>query len=149
VPFCFQENIMQRFKTSPAGRAFIESNEGLTLVAKPDAKGKSEIGYGHDIKPGEDFSRGITKDQADAILSADLTEFEPYVNAAVPDSCTQNQFDALMDFIYEEGQGGFHVLMSHGWAQIPVQILRWDIVEGQPNDAVETRRKKELVLFNS
>jgi lysozyme len=140
---------MQNRKTSPSGRAFIEENEGLVLFAKPDAKGKFEIGYGHDLKPGESYPDGITKQEADLLLSGDLAEFEPIVNAEVPDDCTQHQFDALMDFIYEEGPGGFKMLMSHGWDQIPTQILRWDYVDGTPNPGVEERRRKDLALFNS
>lgn len=135
------------FRTSVAGRKFIESNEGLTLKAKPDAKGKYEIGYGHDLLPGESYPDGITQTQADLLLSGDLAQFELHLNAEVPDSCNQNQFDALMDFTYEEGAGALAMLISHGWDQIPVQILRWDYVEGKPNPAVEARRQRDLALF--
>lgn len=137
------------FKTSPAGRKFIESNEGLILVVKYDAKGHFAIGYGHDLVEGETYPDGITQAQADLLLSGDLAQFEPFVNARVPAACNQNQFDALIDFIYEEGPGGFRMLMSHGWDQIPTQILRWDVVDGKPNPGVEERRKKDLALFQS
>lgn len=135
------------FKTSPAGRAFLESNEGLLLVAKPDAKGKWSIGYGHDLLPGESYPNGITAVEADQILSEDLAKEEAAVNAGVPDNCTQNQFDALVDFTHEEGPGGLHQLLAHGWDKIPVQILRWDVVEGKHNAGVAERRKKDLALF--
>lgn len=140
---------MLTMKTSAKGRAFIESNEGCVLVARYDAKGHWEIGYGHDILPGENFGSGITRQRADEIFADDLAHFEPYVNAAVPQDCTQNQFDALMDFVYEEGVGGFHMLMSHGWEQVSAQMLRWDYVDGAPNASVEARRRKDVVLFNS
>lgn len=60
----------------PAGvycaQDLIKRHEGLTLIAKPDAKGKWEAGYGHDIPPpadGEDLV--FTENEAEAWFATD------------------------------------------------------------------------------
>jgi len=141
--------------TSAAGRAFLEKNEGLRLTVYNDA-GHPAIGYGHDLLPGETFPGGITPAQADALLSTDLaTRFEPAVTAAVasavPPSCTQNQFDALVDFCYNEGPRNLAIMLSHGWAQIPSQMPRWcyEEVEGVTvkSAGLAARRAAEVKMF--
>lgn len=56
-----------------SAEALIKRHEGLVLTARPDAKGKWEIGYGHDIQglpPGSLLT--CTLAEADAWFEADL-----------------------------------------------------------------------------
>jgi len=50
--------------------------EGVILHVYKDAAGLPTIGVGHLIQKGEDFSNGITHDQAFELLKKDLVRFE-------------------------------------------------------------------------
>lgn len=139
-------------RVSPAGLAFTENNEGFSATLYKD-NGKWCIGFGHDVQPGESFTT-ITRPEAEQLLSQDFsTRIEPALNKLVPSDCTQNQFDALADFAYNEGTGALAVLLSHGWYQVPLQLPRWcyEHVNGVPEQSpgLLARRQKEVALFQS
>lgn len=104
-------------KTSAAGRAFIESFEGLILQAYDDAtdhivpaggkaRGTLTIGYGHTTAagyPAVTVGQTITKDQADAILANDLSAVEIEVARYITAPLSQQQFDALVSFQFNTG----------------------------------------------
>lgn len=101
---------------SPAGAAFIQSQEGLELTAYADPPGQSNtfsIGYGHQINGGESAIIGeslgpgatITQAEAEALFEADVATAEAAVNANVSVPVTQGQFDALVDFVFNFGAG--------------------------------------------
>jgi lysozyme len=140
-------------RTSSNGYALIEQNEGLCLTVQDDDNGRKRIGYSHDLLPGESFPNGITLQAAIALLHEDVEKLEPSVSASVPTDCTQNQFDALIDFTYECGLGALHELLSHGWSQVTVQLPRWNKahVNGVLVDlpGMTARREEEVRLFNS
>lgn len=62
--------------------------------------GNPTIGYGHLIKEGEDFSKGITKEKAGDLLSQDTATAVDAVNDKVTAKISQTKFDALVDFTY-------------------------------------------------
>jgi GH24 family phage-related lysozyme (muramidase) len=138
--------------TSQNGIRFIMAQEGLTLVVKGDTGGKQEIGYGHDLLPGESFPDGITQLAALGLLISDVAKVDPAVNA-LSWTLTQNQFDALADFTYECGPGALDQLASHGQSQIMNQLPRW--VHANVNgvevvlQAMVNRRRAEISLWNS
>lgn len=136
-------------QTSDQGIAFIKSNEGYAAHVYSD-NGKQAIGFGHDLFPNEAYPDGITPEQADGLLRKDLaTRYEPAVNALIPSNCTQGQFDALVDFAYNLGTASLKTMVAHGWYQIPLQIPRWQDVNGIPNAGLAARRTKEVEMFNS
>lgn len=65
------------------------------------------IGYGHLIKPGEDFRDGITETAATEILCADLGYAERAVCNAITSNLGQNQFDALVILCFNIGARNF------------------------------------------
>lgn len=139
-------------RVSPAGLAFTASNEGFSAVVYND-NGHSAIGFGHDIQPGDSFTPPITRAQAEQLLSQDFAiRFEPALNSLVPADCTQNQFDALADFTYNEGDGALAILLGHGWDQVTSQLPRWcyEHVHGILTRSANllARRQKEVELFN-
>lgn len=140
-------------KTSPTGYMLVRTEEALTLTVKSDTGGKQEIGYGHDLLPGESYPNGITEDFAENLLCEDITKCEAVLNAIVPASCSQNQFDALIDFTYECGITALRQLLAHGWFQVPQQLPKWvhAHVNGQIVElaGMVSRREKELQLWNS
>ena len=91
-------------QTSAPMRALIESWEGCRLEPYQDAVGVWTIGYGctgPDVYEGMD---PISQETADQLLAADLVKFEGYVENLCP-VCSQQQFDALVSFCYNLGQG--------------------------------------------
>jgi lysozyme len=98
--------------------------EGLLLTAKEDTGGKQEIGYGHDLLPGESYPDGIGQGTADSLLAEDLATCDAHVNG-LGWILTQGQHDALADFTYECGPGALRQLSSHGQEQAPEQLPRW------------------------
>ena len=70
-------------QTSKAGLEFIASHEGCVLNVYEDVAGYPTIGIGHLIRDGEDFSGGITRDQAIELLQDDAKEAEDCINANV------------------------------------------------------------------
>ncbi len=139
-------------QTSTAGIAFIKTNEGFVAHVYDD-NGKPCIGYGHDLLPEESFPHPITEDEAELLLRGDLALIEVTLNIAVPQTCTQNQFDALCDFAYNAGIGSLKKMLGHGWSQVAAEMPRWQYedVDGiqKINPGLAARRAKEVALFNS
>jgi GH24 family phage-related lysozyme (muramidase) len=137
---------------SAAGLAFIQENEGFESHTYND-NGKQAIGYGHDLLPGESFPTGITEEQAVSLLDQDLALIEITLSGIVPPTCTQNQWDALCDFGYNDGVGALKMMLAHGWAQVPTQILRWDHDNKDGVEVVDpdlaARRAAEVKLFQT
>lgn len=82
------------------------------------------IGYGHTA--GVHKGMKITQAQADEYLKQDIAKFEKYINnpSYVPftDKLNQNQFDALVSFAFNLGQGNVKKLCTgRVMNQIPSQ----------------------------
>lgn len=134
---------------SKNGLNLIKSSEGFVDHVYND-NGAPAIGYGHRLLPGESFPNGITEPEASALLQNDLEmRFEPMVRALVPQNCTQGQYDALCSFCFNLGPENLRTMLSHGWDQVPTQMLRWCHVNGQENAGLKARRQREVDLFNS
>jgi lysozyme len=138
--------------TSQNGILFIRKNEGVRLSVYND-NGHPAIGYGHDLTQHEIVSgvyvNGITVEQAAALLQADLmARYEPTVNEIAPQA-NQNQYDSLIDFCYNLGGGALKKMLAHGWGQVPVQIPRWNHVNGVTSPGLTARREAEVELFNT
>jgi lysozyme len=94
-------------RTSETMQEMIRNFEGLCLKAMRCPAGVLTIGYGH---TGSDVKEGmtITKSRANEILSSDLSKFETSLNnmlTAAKVTLKQNQFDALISFVFNLGVG--------------------------------------------
>lgn len=92
---------------SPAGIARIKRYEALSLVTYDDQAGLATIGWGHLIKPGEDFSAGLTHAQAEELLAADLAPRVAALDAMFEVEITQDQFDSCASLLFNIGEGAF------------------------------------------
>lgn len=92
-------------KTGFNGLELIKSFEGLHLKAYLDPVGIPTIGYGH-IR-GVKMGQVITEQEATAFLQEDLAYAEHAVNTYVTVPLNQNQFDALVSFVFNLGAGTF------------------------------------------
>ena len=140
-------------KTSPKGIALIKEFEGLRLKAYQCPGGVWTIGYGHTagVKPG----MLITKTQAEEYLKADLIAFERYLNG-LGLALNQNQFDALISFIYNVGTGNFSnstllrkVIVNPQDNSIMDEFLRWVYSKGRVLPGLQRRRLAEMKLYFS
>ena len=140
-------------KTSPKGIALIKEFEGLRLKAYLCPGGVWTIGYGHTagVKPG----MVISEAQAEEYLKADLITFENYLNG-LGLAINQNQFDALISFIYNVGTGNFSssTLLSKVKANpldnsIMDEFLRWVYSKGRVLPGLQRRRLAEMKLYFS
>jgi lysozyme len=92
--------------TSERGISLIKQFEGFPFGGRPyrDAVGVWTIGYGHTEGVGSN-SRPISQRQADALLRHDLAHKYEYAVQPFAHKLNQNQFDALVSFVYNLGTG--------------------------------------------
>ena len=140
-------------RTSPKGIALIKEFEGLRLKAYKCPGGVWTIGYGHTagVKPG----MVITENQAEEYLKADLIAFEKYLNG-LGLALNQNQFDALISFIYNVGTGNFSsstllrkIKLNPQDNSIIDEFLKWVYSKGRVLPGLQRRRLAEMKLYFS
>ena len=139
-------------KISQKGTAFICEFEGLKKEAYQDVVGIWTIGYGH---TGPEVKKGmvITESAAVDILKKDLEKFEKDISRLVKVPLTQNQFDALMSFVYNVGAGNLQsstllkLLNQGNYEAVPAQMLRWNKAGGKEVAGLTRRRAAEGQLW--
>jgi lysozyme len=140
---------------STAGLNFIKQSEGFRSQTYLDAASLPTIGYGHRLLHAQSFPEGIGESEATALLAADVRDAEQAVQRLVKVALTQGQFDALVDFCFNLGQGRLaastllKVLNGGRYAAAAEQLLLWDQAGGKPLAALKARREGELNLWNS
>ena len=139
------------------GLEFLKQNEGFRDKAYKDTGGVWTIGYGSTKVDGVPVEQGqtITEAKASAQLSFDITWAQTAVNKSVRVPMTQNQFDALVDFVYNVGEIAFsrstllRVLNERQYAEAAEQFLRWVYDNGKVIEGLRNRRIREQDLFES
>ena len=93
-------------RISQRGVELIKMFEGLELEAYRDIAGVWTIGYGH---TGADVKRGmrVTMREAENLLRRDLKPREDAVARLAAVQLNQNEFDALVSFVYNVGVSAF------------------------------------------
>jgi lysozyme len=142
-------------KVDAAGRAFLTAQEGERLTSYQDSGGKWTIGVGHLMQRGAGPGVHITREQSQALLSADLARFEAAVSRLLTRPINQHQFNALVSFAYNLGAGNLAKssllrLVNNGSADvaaIKVAFSIWQNVGGKPNAAIKARRLREAALY--
>jgi lysozyme len=135
------------------GLALTEEFEGCRLNAYQDSAGIWTLGYGHTA--GVEAGDTCTQAQAAAWLLADVQWAVSVVQKAVTVALTQNQFDALVDFVFNAGSGNFQsstmlkLLNAGDYAGAALQFPRWNQAGGQPVAGLTRRRAAEQALFNT
>lgn len=138
---------------SQRGIDFIKRHEGLRLEKYADPVGLLTIGYGHLIKPGENFPNRLTPAEAEALLRSDTEKAQSAVRVGVKVPLTQNEFDALVSLVFNIGTGAFQNstllrLLNQGFkAAASEQFLVWRFAGGKP--ILLKRREQEKALFDT
>lgn len=140
-------------RTSESGVSFIKYEEGFRERAYKDIYGNWTIAYGHKIIPGDGFSVSslVSQVQADALLRHDLIERENTVKNLVKVPISQNQFNALVSFVYNIGAGNFQkstalaAINAGDFDRARRAIANYGSASGQT--ALTPRRLREAALF--
>jgi GH24 family phage-related lysozyme (muramidase) len=145
---------------SKRGAKLIAEFEGLRPRLYNDPAGHCTIGIGHLVHRGRcngsepaQFKRGITPDQAYALLTRDARRMSKAVNGLrVP--LNQNQFDALVSFTYNLGPGWTvqnnnlrRLLRARRFRDVPRELMTWVHAGGRVLPGLVRRRKAEGRLF--
>ncbi|MGI4814012.1 MAG: lysozyme [Janthinobacterium lividum] len=125
--------------------------EGLSLSTYKDANGIPTIGYGHTSHV--EMGMTISKSQALLYLNADVMSSDVIINKMVTVPLTQNQFDALVSFVYNLGPIHFSSsttlkdLNQRNYQAAADAMLMW-VQPGSANTkGLTIRRNAERELF--
>ena len=143
---------MENKQDSVNALTLLKQVEGCKLKAYQDGGGVWTIGYGH---TGPDVTPGlvITQQRAEELLAQDVKKVEGYINSLVTSALTQNQFDALVSFVYNVGKKQFATstllrLLNQGqFTLAKEQFQRWKYDNGKEVQGLINRRVKEAELF--
>ena len=84
-----------------------DDQTGAPLDANKPLPRGATIGYGHLIKPDEDFTNGITENAATELLLMDIATAERAIKNNICVQLSQNQYDALVSLAYNIGATNF------------------------------------------
>jgi lysozyme len=145
---------VNNFTYGGKGLALTEQFEGCKLRAYRDQKGVWTVGYGH---TGPEVVAGltITRDEAEKFLLRDVQTAATFVNRVVAVQLTQEEFDALVDFVFNLGRGAFQSsqllreLNAGNLAAAATQFDMWDRAGGAVVAGLLRRRQAETALFSA
>lgn len=134
-------------KTSLNGINLIKSFEGCRLTSYKCPSGVWTIGYGH--TNGVYSGMTITESQAIEFLKKDLSSFESSVNRVCSKlNLNQNEFDALVSFTYNCGEGNLSSLIKNRTKpEIADALLLYNKGNSGVLPGLVRRRQAERELF--
>lgn len=141
------------------GLKLIQQWEGCFLKAyhgAADRPGLLTIGYGHTDAAGPPTVTDgmiITKQEASSILRSDLGRVEANVSTMVKVPLTDNQYAALVSFVFNVGEANFgkssllKKLNAGNYAAVPSELMKWDKANGVRVQGLANRRAAEAGLW--
>lgn len=134
------------------GLDLIKEFEGCKLEAYLCPAGIPTIGYGHTRTA--KIGQVITETKAESLLREDLKDAEKAVDRLVTAPINDNQFSALVSFVFNVGAGAFEgsTLLSllntnADTAIVANQLRRWNKAGDRELPGLTRRRQAERVLF--
>lgn len=153
----------ERLTLSRKGQDFIVEFEGFSATLYNDQAGHCTIGVGHLVhhgacRPAEGgLEKGITRTKALALMLKDASTKIDCVSANVKVPLNQAQFDALVSFTFNVGEGAFESstllkrLNKGDFAGVPEELARWNkvTINGRKvaSKGLTRRRSREARLF--
>jgi lysozyme len=160
--FFFVDNGLEgNMDISQRGVDFIVSFEGKKTLL-PDGRYKSYLDtlakppvwtIWAGLTKGVNGSTCWTESQCEAQFAKELAIYEDAVEKYVKVPLNQNQFDALVSFVYNCGPGALQkstllkVLNQGKYSQVPAQLARWNKAGGKVWPGLTRRRAAEGALF--
>lgn len=144
-------------KLSSNGLDLIKDSEGFRSKAYQDTGGVWTVGYGTTKINGMAVTKDDVVDELYAVvlLKQDVASAEESVNKLVTVPLTQNQFDALVDFVYNLGESQFHKstllkkLNNKDYIGASNEFPKWVFDNGYVQPGLVSRRRREQQLFLS
>jgi lysozyme len=137
---------------TPAGLELIRHFEGFSAEVYLDAAGLPTIGYGHLIRPGENFTT-ISRQEALELLTKDVRTSEQAVLRLINVPLQDGQFDALVSFTFNCGAGALQrstlrrrVNRAEHY-DVPPEFLKWIWAGGRKLQGLLRRRRAEADLY--
>lgn len=153
-------------RMSKHGRELLIEWEGARHEIYNDPAGLPTIGVGHLLTKDElasgkilvlgepiKYHYGLTSLQIDRLLTQDLAGSEGAVNSGININLNQNQFDALVSFVFNVGRQAFfqstlrRILNEARYTKVPEQMRRWNRSAGKIIEGLINRRENEIKLF--
>ena len=148
---------------SPKGAVLVKAFESCMLAvpggfqAYLDPVRVLTIGWGHTNHNGRQFDANAvwTQAECDAEFLADMAIFERAVNNDVTVPLNQDQFDALVSFTFNLGEGNLksstllRKLNAGDYAGAAQEFQRWNKADGKVLPGLTRRRACEALLFQS
>jgi lysozyme len=149
-------------RLSQTGLDLIKRHEGFRSFAYDDfapsrparmpIRGTLTIGYGE--TQGVSIGDTITEDAAAEQLMRRLRrDFEPAVRRLVTVNLEQHQYDALVSFVYNVGEGNLagstllRRLNAGNYHDVPAQLMRWTKSKGVELRGLVRRRRDEAEMW--
>lgn len=138
-----------------AGLEIIKTFEGFRARQYVCPAGYPTIGYGHVVKAGEDFTQGVSEEQAEILLKSDLAIAKQAVVRNIKVKLTENQFSSLISFVYNVGGGALQrstlrqKLNRGEYEAVPGELLKWIYAGGRKLPGLVKRRLAEAELFSA
>lgn len=139
-------------KLNQAGLDLVKKSEGLRLVVYRDIVGYATVGYGHKSDRMQ-VGNSITAEAAESLLEQDLIAAESAVMSMVKVGLNDNQFSALVDFVFNLGAGSLQtskllkLLNAGNYVAAGNEFGKWDHAGGNVVEALVRRRAAEAELF--
>ena len=150
-------NSPSRMKPSQLCVDLVKHFEGLYPKAYLCPAGIWTIGYGHTGLIHNDGTvyagRKVTQEEAEKLLAYDLEKFSEKVGKLVTVPLEQHQFDALVSFAFNLGEGNLRKstllkkLNGFNYAGAAEEFMKWDKAGGKTLAGLTRRRKAERHLF--
>ena len=142
---------MKKMTTSKLGLQLIKDFEGLRLKAYRCPSGVATIGWGH--TKGVKMGQTITEAQACDYLVEDVGPIERLLNI-VGVNFRQEQFDALVSWIFNLGAGNFQhstllkkITADASDQEVAAEIVKWIYADNKPLVGLKRRRVSEANMF--
>jgi len=132
---------------------FIKNEEGCILHIYKDIAGYNTIGIGHLVKKGEDFSNGLTEEEAENLLRKDLLNTAVSVCRVTIVPLLNEQYAALLSFCFNVGSGAYQrstlrsKLNRSEYAGAAAEFPKWCWAGGKKSKGLYNRRMRERNLF--
>lgn len=146
--------LYRSYKDSGTFQSMIAKLEGFSSKVYKDVAGYATVGYGHRVRPGEDFQGGVTQAGAAQMLVQDTAAARAAVLRLVKVALNSNELSALTDFVFNVGPSAFagstllKDLNAGNYAGAAAQFERWNQAGGMVRAGLTSRRLGEKELFN-
>lgn len=139
-------------KTSQEGIDLIKHFEGFSPVAYRCPAGVWTLGYGStmNVTPLDT----ITKEDAEDLLEMELARYEAAVESLITQDLKQHQFDALVSFCYNLGEGNLSKstlrkkINTGKLDEASMEFGKWVNAAGKRLEGLVKRRQAEADMFN-